>query len=283
MYTIGQFAKLGQVSLKLLRFYDRIGLLEPAYVHPETAYRYYTLDQLSRLNRIIALKNLGLSLKEVQSFLDSDISIDELRGMLKLKQAQLRSLIEQEQQRLREVETRLYQLELADPLHRYDIAIKQIPSIKVASLRRIIPHGDAIAPLFGELSRTLPKRGLPIGIFHLDCYVDERCQTEEMFSLCDGRKIQAHQFPGSSSADFEAAFPVDDFPAAYELPAETMALLIYHGSFANRHYGYIAFSHWARQSGYCVKGKIREVYLRVEDSPYHPENLLEIQFPIEKC
>ncbi len=291
MYTIGQFAKLGQVSLKLLRFYDRIGLLEPAHIHPENGYRYYTLDQLSRLNRIIALKNLGLSLNEVRDFLEDDLSIDELRGMLKFKQAQLRQQIEREQQRLREVETRLYQLELADPLHTYDIALKPSPILRGVSRRKRIATGEEIQPLFDELRQTLRalkvSAGMFMGLFHLHDFVEESCQSDVVFSLCDGRKIQCHQLPGSSAAEFEAVCTLDSIPVQFpeeirELPSETIASLVYRGSFAARHFGYLAFSHWATQSGYCVCGAVREVYLRVHDTPYHSDNLLEIQVPVQK-
>jgi MerR HTH family regulatory protein len=66
MFSIGEFARLGTVSVRTLRHYDEIGLLRPARVDPDTGYRGYWADQLGQLNRIVALKDLGLSLNQVR-------------------------------------------------------------------------------------------------------------------------------------------------------------------------------------------------------------------------
>ena len=64
MLSIGDFARLGQVSVRMLRHYDGIGLLEPARVDPATGYRWYDAGQFTRLNRILALKDLGFTLDQ---------------------------------------------------------------------------------------------------------------------------------------------------------------------------------------------------------------------------
>jgi DNA-binding transcriptional MerR regulator len=87
MFSIGEFARLGTVSVRTLRHYDEIGLLRPARVDPETGYRGYSADQLGQLNRIIALKELGLSLAQVRRLLGG-ITLEELQGMLMLRRAQ---------------------------------------------------------------------------------------------------------------------------------------------------------------------------------------------------
>lgn len=58
-FKIGDFSQLGQVSVRTLRLYDELNLIKPAETDKWTGYRYYTLDQLPRLNRILALKDLG--------------------------------------------------------------------------------------------------------------------------------------------------------------------------------------------------------------------------------
>jgi hypothetical protein len=58
MLTIGEFAWLSQVTVETLRHYDRVGLLKPVHLDPFTGYRHYALDQLPRLNHILALKDL---------------------------------------------------------------------------------------------------------------------------------------------------------------------------------------------------------------------------------
>jgi DNA-binding transcriptional MerR regulator len=88
MLSIGDFAHLGGVSVRTLRHYDEIGLLRPARVDPHSGYRAYSAGQLGQLNRIVALKDLGLSLAQVRRLIGG-ITLEELRGMLMLRRAQL--------------------------------------------------------------------------------------------------------------------------------------------------------------------------------------------------
>ena len=91
MFTIGEFARHGRVSVRMLRHYDATGLLRPARVEEASGYRFYAAGQLARLNRIIALKDLGFSLDQVREMLDEQVSAEQLRGMLRLRQAELQS------------------------------------------------------------------------------------------------------------------------------------------------------------------------------------------------
>src|SRR6266508_3350226 len=104
MFSIGDFARHGRVSVRMLRHYDAIGLLRPARVDPATGYRSYQADQLARLNRIVALKDLGFTLEQVGSMLDKQVTGRELRGMLRLRHAELAAQIEADTARLRRVE-----------------------------------------------------------------------------------------------------------------------------------------------------------------------------------
>jgi len=88
MLKIGEFVRVGQVSISTLRHYDQCGLLKPTTLDPDTGYRYYALDQLPRLHRILALKELGFSLEQIARLLEEDLSLEQLHGMFKLKQAQ---------------------------------------------------------------------------------------------------------------------------------------------------------------------------------------------------
>src|SRR6202035_5229721 len=107
MFSIGEFARHGRVSVRMLRHYDTIGLLRPASADAATGYRFYRAGQLAELNRIIALKDLGFTLQQVQAILAEQVSVAELRGMLKLRRAEIFDRIEAETARLARVETRL--------------------------------------------------------------------------------------------------------------------------------------------------------------------------------
>src|SRR5215467_4742426 len=115
MFSIGEFARHGRVSVRMLRHYDAVGLIRPAFVDPASGYRSYRASQLAELNRIIALKELGFTLQQVQAILDEQVSAAELRGMLRLRRAEIHAQIEAETARLARVEARLFSIKKQRP------------------------------------------------------------------------------------------------------------------------------------------------------------------------
>lgn len=111
MFKIGDFSRIAHVSVKTLRHYAQEGLFEPVWIDRYSGYRYYTLDQLKQLNRVLALKDLGFTLDQIKHLQKCGLSTDELRGMLLLKKNELKLHLNEEQQRLARVEKRLEQLE----------------------------------------------------------------------------------------------------------------------------------------------------------------------------
>jgi DNA-binding transcriptional MerR regulator len=107
MFSIGDFARLGRVSPRMLRHYDAIGLLRPAAVDPATGYRFYRASQLGQLNRILVLKDLGVTLEQLRAILDGHVNVDQLEGMLRLRQAQLRAQIAADTDRLASIVVKL--------------------------------------------------------------------------------------------------------------------------------------------------------------------------------
>src|SRR5512139_339897 len=139
MFKIGDFSKLAQVSVKTLRYYGELGLLRPAWIDRFTGYRYYTAEQLPRLNRILALKDLGFSLEQIRRLLQDDLQASELRGMMRLKQAELERQLQVEQARLERIEARLGQIEREGALPAYEVILKSVPPLQVAGIRQVIP------------------------------------------------------------------------------------------------------------------------------------------------
>jgi DNA-binding transcriptional MerR regulator len=147
MFRIGEFSKIAQVSGRLLRYYDEIGLLSPESIDPETGYRYYSARQLPQLNRILVLKELGLSLGQIAQLLKRDTSTDELRGMLALRKAQIEQSVQEEMARLRVVEARLEQIDEHGQVQEPDVVLKSVPEQQFLSLREVLPDMAAIRRL----------------------------------------------------------------------------------------------------------------------------------------
>ncbi|MBN6057363.1 MerR family transcriptional regulator [Nonomuraea sp. RK-328] len=252
MFGIGDFARLGLVSVRMLRHYDAIGLLRPAHVDPVTGYRSYQAAQLSRLNRVVALKDLGFTLEQVRAILDDEVSTEELHGMVRLRRAELEARISADRARLRGVEARLRAIERAGGMGTVDVVVKKVAPVRVAELsalaRSYEPEdiGPVIGPLFGELCARLDAAGVaPVG------------------------PSVAYYLPeGDGPVRVHAAFPVSAEPPAGEglrvvtLPGiETAATVVHHGSMDGVGTTLQELAHWIEENGYRSLSLGREVYL----------------------
>lgn len=81
LLSIGEVAHLKGVGIKALRYYERIGILRPAYVNPETGYRYYAPRQMNELDAIISCVQLGVPLKELTDYV-SDSGVMDMSALL---------------------------------------------------------------------------------------------------------------------------------------------------------------------------------------------------------
>ncbi|MCB0148878.1 MAG: MerR family transcriptional regulator, partial [Caldilineaceae bacterium] len=134
MFKIGDFSRLAQVSVRMLRHYDKLGLLTPSHIDRFTGYRYYTIDQLARLNRILALNGLGLTLQEIADLLGdgSEVPVDQLRGMLVLRRKELERELADKRWQLASVEARLQQIEQENDPDPYEVIVKSLEPLPVA-------------------------------------------------------------------------------------------------------------------------------------------------------
>ena len=140
MIGIGAFAQLTGLTVRALRHYDELGLLTPERVDRTTGYRSYSAAQLARVHRLVALRDLGLSLPEVRKVLDAEVSTEELRGMLRLRQAEARTRITEETERLARVEARLAQLEKDNEMSDYEVVVKSVEPVRAAVRRYPVPR-----------------------------------------------------------------------------------------------------------------------------------------------
>jgi DNA-binding transcriptional MerR regulator len=126
MYRIGDFSHISRVSIKMLRHYDELGLLKPAHIDPFTNYRYYRLDQLPRLNRIMALKSMGFALGEIRELLKQPFSIAELHAQAAQKRAELERELADVETRLAHLLTWMRRIEMENAMPDYEIVLKPL-------------------------------------------------------------------------------------------------------------------------------------------------------------
>ena len=269
MIKIGYFSRISQVPVKTLRYYDEMGLLKPVEVDRFTGYRYYSFDQLRRLNRILALKDLGFSLEQISKLLSQDLPVAELRGMLRMKQEELRQRLQDELARLERVETRLKQLEQEVVMPDYDVVLKKVDPVLVAGVHDIIPAYPEQGHLWERLETYLGQQKVtPNGACFTIYYADE---PEIDAEVCE---------------PLSEPIPATETILVHELPAiETMASVIHHGPFITLNEAYTALLKWIEVNGYRITGPAREIYLEppaTAGSQTDPSTVTEIQFPVGK-
>jgi DNA-binding transcriptional MerR regulator len=266
MFTIGDFARHGRVSVRMLRHYDGIGLLEPSYVAPVTGYRYYSAGQLARLNRIVALRDLGFTLEQIRPMLDDKVDLGELTGMLRLRQAELTEQLAADTARLRGVEARLRSLAYdAEPV---DVVVKALPAVRVAELTGLAAgyYPEAITPVIRPLYGTLHERLARAGV------------------RATGPNL-AYYDDAPDGVVVHACVPVDALPDGtgldlVELPAVPKAATVLHRGPMDDVLPLVqALARWIEDNGYQPAGASRELTVACPgDDP--AEWVTELQEPV---
>ncbi len=255
--------------MSTLRYYDQRGLLTPARVDADTGYRYYTADQLSRLHRILALKDLGFSLAQIVRVLEADVPVAELRGMLRLKQAEAQRLIDGEQTRLAHIAARLRYLEQEEALPAYDVVLKPVSPLLIASVRASIPTVDNLGPLWETLTAYLRDRDLP-----------RATPTLVVWHDADGSGME---IDAEVATPLAAPMPATARVAIRTLPGvATMACAVHHGDYVAIACAYAALYAWLDANGYRRVGPERQLHVQYEDGGDPETFVTEVQFPVSR-
>jgi DNA-binding transcriptional MerR regulator len=282
MFKIGEFSRLGRVTVDTLRHYDTLGLLKPAKVDPFTGYRYYTAKQLLALNRIAALKELGFSLDEIARILQDSLTNDQLRGMLKMQLVTAERELQTTHSRLDRIKARLTYLNLEDEMPAYEVTLRPVEAQTVASLREVVPTLEQMpercSAMFDTIAEWMVANRLPFGpslsIYYGDSYTHENMDTECAFVIPDENAAKAAVPAGAIVIRRLEALP----------QAATTVVTNEDGAFYKRAGGltpaYNAIAQWIEANGYQIVGEPRELF---HGSVKHGDLTAEIQFPVEKA
>lgn len=223
---IGEFARLGGVSARMLRHYDRIGLLVPAHT-AANGRRSYDESQLGRLHRLVALKGLGFGLDEVGALLGEGVGVEELRGMLRLREAELERRVRHDRHALDRVTARLRLIE--EDRMNPNVEIKYLDAVTVAALSTTTP-GDLVdvEALFDEVIERMDAAGAdrtaPVARL--------RSVDEATVEVVAGYVVPANSVPGLET---------------HRLPARTVASTIHQGPLSGLPTAYAALRRWGGQ------------------------------------
>jgi len=264
---MGEFSSLARISIRTLRHYDELGLLRPLHVDAETGYRFYSVSQLPRLHRILALRDLGFPLERVAAVLDEDVTADALRGMLLLRRAEQEELIHEETERLSRLKALLNMIEQEGKM-RDDVILKEIGPQWIASLREKIPAYRVIGTLFAKLHGMIGPLGL----------------AGEGVALLHDQEFREQDVDTEAGVFLRQPVRVPEPLTCYELPAVTAASIVHHGAFNRVGEAYGALLRWMEANGFQPAGPTREIFLHVTvpASRDDESNVTEIQVPVMK-
>jgi DNA-binding transcriptional MerR regulator len=277
MFRIGEFAQIAQVSARQLRHYDRLGLLRPDHTDRHSGYRYYSIRQLPRLNSILALKELGLTLEQIGPLLENEISPEELRGMLTMKRAQVEQALRAEETRLRHIESRIEQIDRQGRIEGYDVVVKCVAATPFLSLRRTFEDMDEVVPVIRTIAEEAARQIAPILrdkliVVARNDVEDEKLDLEIGFSLTRRSNV-------SMRISDSSILLMNELPAV-----PTMATIVRSGTNAASHSSFAAIGTWIEANKYEIAGPCREVFLEpITEPPGFEGALVEIQFPVRRA
>ncbi len=271
--TIGAFAAYGRVSVRALRHYDDIGLLRPAAIDPRTGYRSYERMQLERLHGIVALKGLGFTLEQVAVILDDTVTVDELRGMLRMRRAQLAQEITEHQHRLALVEQRLRDIEEEHTMTDHLIELKQVDALHIVEVSDLAESFDpdditpVIVPLYPRLFERMGAAGISGQGPSIAYYTDDPAGS--------GKVLVHAGIAVPDDVQRVAGLEVTDLPALALVASTTV-----HGSPDGYDSAYQALLRYAEANGYVAVGYSREIYL--DCPPDQSQWVTELQFALDR-
>lgn len=259
MLRIGEFARLAGVSIKQLRHYDGLGLLPAHAVDRSTGYRYYHVNQLATLKRLLIYRSLGFSLKETRRLMRADNPTHELGEMLTVRRKALAARVAIERARLAEVEARIAQIERDGRAPKYEVAIRSVEPSTAVSLRRRCSSYDDVGELLQTMRARLPSRA-PImrygAIWHRCSGHGPEIECEALIFLDRSKRPAATRL--------------------IEVPGCTVASVVHEEGASDTRHAYRAAIERARTLGYRIAGPMRELYAGQPGAP----GIVEVQFPL---
>ena len=271
MFKIGEFSKLVRVSPRMLRHYEKCGILYPAEIDRFTGYRQYSAGQIPLVQNIVTLRDLGFSIDEIEEILLRMDDFPYMNRVLRTKADSVQSAIEKEQAKLARLLGMSSTMRKEHNIMVYEVELKKLPAVEVISLRGIIPHYNQEGILWEKLGQYVGEKGI-------------LCHSDGYSTFFDEEYKE-------SDVDVEIAIPVDTMGTSdgafiyreYE-SIPLAATVRFTGPFDG---GYDAalekLARWIEDNGYSFAGHLRGHTITSPDDEPNPEKWeTELQAPVVK-
>ncbi|MCK5129747.1 MAG: MerR family transcriptional regulator [Clostridiales bacterium] len=269
MFKIGDFSKLIRVSVRMLRYYDEVGLFHPIRVDSFTGYRYYSANQIEQLNLIVPLRDFGFNVADI-AILIAETSKKRQKEMLFEKSKEIENEILKQQLVLKRIDSAIKNLDKEKINMSYNVKMKKVPSYKVISLRQVIPAYEKEGMLWEKLGTFMKEKGISSTGFCYATYYDEGYKEGEV--------------------DVEVVMEVKEllqneegFVFKQTEPIIQAAYVLVPGDFSNIASAFVFLAKWIEENGYEVCGLDRQIPIKGPWNEENPEDYLnEIQIPVVK-
>ncbi|MGH3476596.1 MAG: MerR family transcriptional regulator [Nocardioidaceae bacterium] len=237
MLNIGDFARLGGVSIRTLHHYDSLGLLPPVEVDDASGWRRYELSQLAQLNRIVTLKSLGFTLDEVGEMLEAESDDPLVRARLERRRDAMLDQVRELHHRLAQVEARLRLIEGAHGMSKPQVSVKNVEAIQLAGLTSTVPADT------DDFARAVEAQFTKVA---------EYMDTATASQIAPvGRYVPASP-PNVGGTEVTTGYVAEDVPglARIEMPPARVASVIHRGPMSTVGLSYQTVVGWAVEHGY---------------------------------
>ena len=268
MFKIGEFSKITQVSVRMLRYYDEQKLLIPVSVDKITGYRLYSAEQIEQLHRIVLLRDMGFGVKEIKEITkawDPDLLKSNLLEQIKKTEEGIRY----EQGKLKQIQGYLMDLNSQNKKMNIQIVMKQLPRQNVISLRRIVPNYYCESELWEEIGNHLGNKNAEavqsFSIYHDTDYREQEVDIEVCIATTE-----------------QHALGTNLIYRQVEQVEQAACFMIY-GPYSNIGIAYKEFAFWLEQhSEYQMAGENRQIcHVSMCHTSNPEEYITELQIPLK--
>lgn len=271
MLKIGDFSKLSRISIRMLRYYDEIGLLMPESVDEFTGYRYYREEQLPQAEKIQSFKEMGFNLSVIGEILSNYQNVQEIEKYLLIKKKELEEQANITQERIKLLDNTIQYLRKDGKIMNYNVTLKTLPERYVASVRQIIPAYNEEGRLWKLLNeeaasqhiqQAVPCYGL--AIFHDEGFKERDVDVEIQVAVVGTYKDTEH-------VKFKKIDPIRIASATYKGSYEQITKV--NESVAN----------WINENGYDFAGESFCIYHVSPQEAATPDDLVtEVCYSVKK-
>lgn len=271
MFKIGEFSHLVRISPRMLRHYEKCGLLFPIEIDKFTGYRWYSAGQIPLASNIVRLRDFGFSIEEIGDILPHMDNFSYMNKALLSKVESVKAVIDTEQSKLDRLLEMCNTMQKESKIMVFEVELKKLSAVKVISLRGIIPKYNEEGILWAKLGQYVGENQVP-------------CHTDGYSTYFDEEYMEANP-------DVEIAIPVDtlgesdgDFVYKEYEEIPVAATVRFTGAFDG---GYDAASaklaQWMEENDYTFAGNLRGHTLVSPDDDPNPDNWeTELQVPVMK-